>query len=61
MLKAHFNPAAITRKEDSESIVISLFKPKKDDGQDSYGGSDSTFNPQAFDDTGFNPASDIPF
>ena len=28
MLKAHFNPAAIQRKEGSESIVISMFKPK---------------------------------
>ena len=31
MLKAHFNPAAITRKEGSESITVSLFKPKGKD------------------------------
>ena len=29
MLKAHFNPAAIQRKEGSESIIISMFKPKQ--------------------------------
>lgn len=28
MLKAHFNPAAIQRKEGSESILVSLFAPK---------------------------------
>ncbi len=56
MLKAHFNPAAITRKEGSESIAISLFKPKRE-GQDSYGGSDD----EAFNDTGFNSTVDVPF
>ena len=35
MLKAHFNPAAIQRKEGSESIVISMFAPKiKQDNSD---------------------------
>ena len=29
MLKTHFNPAAIQRKEGSESIIISMFKPKQ--------------------------------
>lgn len=29
-LNAHFNPAGIQRKEDSSSIVLSLFKPKSD-------------------------------
>lgn len=29
MLKAHFNPAAIERKEGSESILVSMFTPKK--------------------------------
>ena len=29
MLKAHFNPAAIQRKEGSESIIISMFKSKQ--------------------------------
>lgn len=33
MLNAHFNPAAIARKEGSESIVISCFEPKPRDGQ----------------------------
>lgn len=31
MLKAHFNPAAIQRKEGSESIAISMFKAKAKD------------------------------
>ena len=37
MLKAHFNPAAITRQEGSESIFVSMFPPKDKDnnsGQD---------------------------
>lgn len=29
MLKAHFNPAGIQRKEGSESILVSMFQPKK--------------------------------
>lgn len=33
MLKAHFNPAAIARKENSDSIFVSMFVPK--DTQDS--------------------------
>ena len=31
MLKAHFNPAAIQRKENSESILVSMFPPKSKD------------------------------
>lgn len=31
MLKAHFNPAAITRKEGSECILVSMFAPKEKD------------------------------
>ena len=31
MLKASFNPAAISRKEGSDSIAVSLFPPKKRD------------------------------
>ena len=38
MLKAHFNPAGITRKEGSESILVSLFKPKSK--QDNSNGND---------------------
>ena len=41
MLKAHFNPAAIQRKEGSESITLSLFKPKQ---QDSYGDNYTPFD-----------------
>ena len=63
MLKAHFNPAAIQRKEGSESISISLFKPKpKDAPQDSYSGSyDSPDDYSPITDAGFPPAEDIPF
>ena len=35
MLKATFNPAAIQRKEGSEYIVISLFKPNNDNKKNS--------------------------
>ena len=41
MLKAHFNPAAIQRKEGSESITLSLFRPKQ---QDSYGDNYTPFD-----------------
>ena len=54
MLKAHFNPAAIQRKEGSESILVSMFPPKN--RQDSIGGNDmQDFSPEAF-----NPEN-IPF
>ena len=63
MLKAHFNPAGIQRKEGSESIVISLFKPKaKDSRADSYDGyssSDSLPTAEEFSEQGFD--GDIPF
>ena len=32
MLKAHFNPAGISRKESSESILVSMFVPKNSAG-----------------------------
>ena len=32
MLKAHFNPAGISRKEGSESILVSMFVPKNSSG-----------------------------
>lgn len=35
MLKAHFNPAGITRKEGSESILVSMFPPKNSAGTQS--------------------------
>ena len=56
MLKAHFNPAAIQRKEGSESILVSMFKPKAKgntgsntgyNGDNSTGGSE--FNPEPYD------------
>ena len=47
MLKAHFNPAGIQRKDGSESIVISLFKPKAKDSQ-----------PASYEDYG---VEDLPF
>ena len=74
MLKAHFNPAAIQRKEGSESISISLFKPKERSQQSSYSnsgsqgyyGSSNDYEPIDYNsDTGFssqplNP-NNIPF
>ena len=42
MLKAHFNPAAIQRKEGSESIVISMFKPKQKQQNNQQDNSNST-------------------
>lgn len=32
MLKAHFNPAGISRKEGSESVLVSMFVPKNSTG-----------------------------
>ena len=69
MLKAHFNPAAIQRKEGSESITVSLFRPKdknsnedsSTDGHDYYSGSDSF---SSIGDEGFSSEfrpNDIPF
>ena len=37
MLKAHFNPAAIKRKEDSECILVSMFAPKEKQSSDAFG------------------------
>lgn len=45
MLKAHFNPAGVVRKEGSESILVSLFKPKQQDCYSSAG----DFAAQSFD------------
>lgn len=54
MLKAHFNPAAIQRKEGSESILVSMFPPKN--RQDSTSNTDiQDFSPEPF-----NPEN-IPF
>ena len=39
MLKAHFNPAGITRKEGSESILVSMFPPKNSAGNQSLSAS----------------------
>ncbi len=41
MLKAHFNPAAITRKEGSECILVSMFAPKEKDNSGYGSGTDN--------------------
>lgn len=57
MLKAHFNPAGIQRKEGSESILISLFKPKHKEGQqDALPETQYDYVAQSFD-----PDNPIPF
>lgn len=60
MLKAHFNPAAIQRKEGSECILVNLFKPKSKNS-----GSDTSDSFGSFNDSGFSDSSDnssnIPF
>ena len=65
MLKAHFNPAAIIRKENSDSIFVSLFKPKPKDENNSYGhDSNSEFQPydvESSDNFNGNINDDIPF
>ena len=69
MLKAHFNPAAITRKEGSESILVNLFQPKSkqdNSGNNDYQNFDSSFADdtasyqQDFNPEPFNP-DDMPF
>ena len=63
MLKAHFNHAGIQRKEGSESIVISLFKPKAKeslaDSYEDYSSTDSLPTAEEFSEQGFT--GDIPF
>ena len=55
MLKAHFNPAAIRRKDSSECILVSLFKPKdKNSGNNEYS---ATYEQPAL----YNPDSEVPF
>ena len=49
MLKAHFNPAAITRKEGSESILVSMFAPKTKQSDNSAGSGSQNFSPEAYD------------
>ena len=55
MLKAHFNPAAIQRRTDSESILVSMFPPKDKDSNseknnyDSSAPAQDSFAPQAYD------------
>ena len=50
MLKAHFNPAGIQRKEGSESILVNMFQPKAKNNNDSsgYSGADD-FQPASYD------------
>ena len=45
MLKAHFNPAGIQRKDGSESILVSMFPPKNRQ-QDN---DPPDFNPDSYD------------
>ena len=66
MLKAHFNPAAIQRKEGSESILISMFKPKsKQDNQQQNSNSSNAGNNSSWDFDNSQSAGgiedDIPF
>ena len=42
MLKAHFNPAAITRKEGSECILVSMFAPKEKNSSGYSAGNESS-------------------
>lgn len=45
MLKAHFNPAAIQRKDGSESILVSMFVPKSRQSETDP----PDFTPESFD------------
>ena len=50
MLKAHFNPAAIQRKEGSESILVSMFAPKpKNGGNTQDFTAQDDFTPSSYD------------
>ena len=65
MLNAHFNPAGIPHKEGSDSIVLSLFKKGKDNGNSAPASSQDS-QPQNFkfdEPQSWNPddPSDIPF
>ncbi|MBQ4401276.1 MAG: hypothetical protein II832_03835, partial [Synergistaceae bacterium] len=42
LLKACFNPAAIQRKEGSDSIVVNIFKPKNNDNFNGYSSDDTS-------------------
>ena len=48
-LKAHFNPAAITRKEGDECINVSMFAPKDKDNNSSQSNSSKGNNSQEWD------------
>ena len=62
MLNAHFNPAGIPRKEESEAIVLSLFKKDKSNSgsmsQDSQPHNFGFNEPQSWNP---NDPNDIPF
>ena len=62
MLKAHFNPAGIQRKDGSESVLVSLFAPKeKDNGYSTQSQDfDDAFAPQAYNPDDPNNV-DVPF
>ena len=57
MFKAHFNPAAIQRKDGSDRIVISCFEPKQKDNNSSYQHQD--FNEQDNFDN-YNDSDELP-
>ena len=62
LLKAYFNPAAIQRKEGSESILVSIFTHKSK--SDNSSGSQDFYGNPSFDNQDFSPASfdpNIPF
>ena len=61
VIKAHFNPAAIQRKEGSDSILVSLFPPKdKDNGNQQRSSSQDDWDESSLDDS-YNNDSNIPF
>ena len=55
MLKAHFNPAGIQRKEGSDSITLYCFPPRQKNNttQDDFSSQDNNND--------FAPVTDIPF
>ena len=66
MLKASFNPAAISRKEGSDSIAVSLFPPKKRDekqnsNEEIYSGAQDYSDKHDFGTDGELSIEDCPF
>ena len=64
MLDAHFNPAGIPRKENSDSIFLYCFKPNDEDNSQGQNFNYSDSSPQNVDPNMWNPddpPADIPF